>query len=91
MLPSEQFFPKHTLMLSTLRKALVPAELAQHMQRLAVLISQRLEGKLYGTGKVHLLFCRSLAYLKLPFCRHPQIPLLGGLCCDTVSSLWKAS
>ncbi|CAL5225964.1 g8766 [Coccomyxa viridis] len=55
MLPSEQFFPKHTLMLSTLRKALVPAELAQHMQRLAVLISQRLEGKLYGTGKVGLL------------------------------------
>ena len=52
MLPSEQFFPKHTLMLSTLRKALVPAELAQHMQRLAVLMSQRLQDQLDRTGNV---------------------------------------
>lgn len=52
MLPSQQFFPKHALMLSTLRKALVPAELAQHMQRLAILMFQRLKGKTGNTGKV---------------------------------------
>ncbi len=52
MLPSEQFFPKHTLMLSTLRKALVPAELAQHMQRLAVLMSRRLQAMVGSICKV---------------------------------------
>ena len=60
MLPSEQFFPKHTLMLSTLRKALVPAELAQHVQRLAVLMSQRLQGRVDSTGKVISLSMQSL-------------------------------
>lgn len=53
-LPSGQFFPKHTLMLSTLRKALVPAELAQHMQRLAALMLQRLQSKFVSSGKVIL-------------------------------------
>ena len=52
LLPSEHFFPKHALMLSTLRKALVPAELAQHMQRLAVLMHQRLHSKVGNMGKV---------------------------------------
>ena len=52
LLTSEQFFPKHALMLSTLRKALVPAELAQHMQRLTNLMFKRLQGKVAFTGKV---------------------------------------
>jgi len=39
-------------MLSTLRKALVPAELAQHMQRLAALMRQRLQSKIVSSGKV---------------------------------------
>ena len=52
MLPSAQFFPKHLLMLSTLRKALVPAELAQHMQRLAALMLVRLQRTCTSTCKV---------------------------------------
>lgn len=52
MLPSAQFFPKHLLMLSTLRKALVPAELAQHMQRLATMMLGRLQRTCTSTCKV---------------------------------------
>ena len=78
MLPSEQFFPKHTLMLSTLRKALVPAELAQHMQRLAVLMSQHLQGKISSTCKVDLLSSSSLPTLD---CRLPDAASGRGCTC----------
>ena len=54
-MPSAEFFPSHQLMLSTLRKALVPAELAQHLQRLAALMLQRLQCSYAGMPKVSCL------------------------------------
>ena len=54
-MPSAEFFPSHQLMLSTLRKALVPAELAQHLQQLAALMLQRLQSSCAGMPKVSCL------------------------------------
>ena len=54
-MPSAQFFPRHQLMLSTLRKALVPAELAQHLQQLAALMLQRLQRSCAVAPKVGCL------------------------------------
>ena len=85
MLRSEVFFPKHTLMLSTLRKALVPAELAQHMQRLAVLMRQRLQSKAGNMGKV--LLQPSFSISATAGLSEVQAPLFRELFWDTVPCL----
>ena len=71
-MPSAEFFPSHQLMLSTLRKALVPAELARHLQRLAALVLQRLQRSCAGMPKVSCL----RSFLECLLCR---IPLLHAL------------
>lgn len=54
-MPSAEFFPSHQLMLGTLRKALVPAELACHLQWLAALMLQRLQRSCAHVQKVGCL------------------------------------
>ena len=71
-MPSAEFFPNHQLMLSTLRKALVPAELPQHLQQLAALMLQRLQRSCAGVAKVGCL--RSFVG-----CHLSRIPLLHAL------------
>ena len=71
-MPSAEFFPSHQLMLSTLRKALVPAELAQHLQQLAALMLQRLQSSYAGMPTVSCLRSFLECYLS-------RIPLLHAL------------